>query len=803
MTGETLTLLAEASWRSMIVAGGVAVALAARRTPPGALRHAAWASVMFTMATLPLLARLAMPVHVPTPVPLRALEHAMGEAMEGGIDAPLPGATLSVSAPDDAVGAAAPMSAALAVSAADVVMILYGFGVVVLFLRLAAGLYATRRLTRSAVPLPASGEIPSVPLHESPLLSAPVTLGLLWPRILMPAGWRAWPADRQRAALLHELAHRRRRDGLVLFAAQLNRCLFWFHPLAWWLERALARHAEHACDAAVVRDTGAPRRYADVLVEMAEAVRRGGHRVDWGAALGIGGRGLLAQRIERVLRLDAGRSPSHARAVAVALCCAAAVILGAACRPDRTPIALRDDPQEQETRAQAEARRAFETASREMSPADAEALEAKLHIQPEDMDTRHRLLLFYGEQLARSRSSRPLKAPDPRSIAGRRRHALWVIEHRPASELAGTLDVRLPAGTERVRYVPRVHWAQLVPDPQGHAQARQMWRTHVTTAAANPTVTGNAAAFVEDADPAAAEELLRRAKEQDPSGPWSRRLGRLYATAVTSLVQRDGTVRPLDASDTFIEHAREELRKSEDVEMLVAAAQGGAWRGHGSMDERRAHHAQAVAILDRALLIAPLSVEVRAERLRLNEQTHRARFAFHDVAPVDKYDAVAALPEADRFLILADLALDAYRDAEDSDRLADGVPDRYTELALTRARRFAEDLLTLAPAYRAHPRYGTALYKAHLTLGLLALRAGDRREARRHLLAAAEAPASEELVYARPLPTGGLPHRLLKAGETEAVLAFLERMARTNVADRTRLREAAESIRRGRRPRMG
>ena len=36
--------------------------------------------------------------------------------------------------------------------------------------------------------------------------------------------------------LAHEGEHARQRDPLIVALALLNRAVFWFHPLAWWLE---------------------------------------------------------------------------------------------------------------------------------------------------------------------------------------------------------------------------------------------------------------------------------------------------------------------------------------------------------------------------------------------------------------------------------------------------------------------------------------------------------------------------------------------------------------------------------------
>jgi beta-lactamase regulating signal transducer with metallopeptidase domain len=47
--------------------------------------------------------------------------------------------------------------------------------------------------------------------------------------------------------------HVRRADWAIAMLEGLNRRLFWFHPLAWWVERQLASLAEQACDDAALR----------------------------------------------------------------------------------------------------------------------------------------------------------------------------------------------------------------------------------------------------------------------------------------------------------------------------------------------------------------------------------------------------------------------------------------------------------------------------------------------------------------------------------------------------------------------
>lgn len=109
-------------------------------------------------------------------------------------------------------------------------------------------------------------------VDESDNAVVPMTTG--WPnaRIVLPVAWRTWPSDKVRAVMLHELAHVRRRDTLVTFLAAVNKAIFWFHPLAWWLERRLSELAEFAADDAAVKGAPGmidPQDYAAVLVEIA------------------------------------------------------------------------------------------------------------------------------------------------------------------------------------------------------------------------------------------------------------------------------------------------------------------------------------------------------------------------------------------------------------------------------------------------------------------------------------------------------------------------------------------------------
>jgi TonB family protein len=169
---------------------------------------------------------------------------------------------------------------------------------------------------------------------ESQEIAVPVTVGWTRPKILLPAGWDAWDAERLNAVLVHERTHVRRGDWAIAAMAGVNRCVFWFHPLAWWLERELAVLAEHACDDASLAQVGSPESYAETLLAMAAALRgREGRLIREVTAMAKTSE--VRQRVERIL--DDGRrilpGMTRARWCALAACGVPLIYLTAVVRP--------------------------------------------------------------------------------------------------------------------------------------------------------------------------------------------------------------------------------------------------------------------------------------------------------------------------------------------------------------------------------------------------------------------------------------------------------------------------------------
>jgi beta-lactamase regulating signal transducer with metallopeptidase domain len=158
-------------------------------------------------------------------------------------------------------------------------------GLMVIAGRLLIGLAAVEWIARRtprvadalAAPGPRTGLELGITRHvrflRSPRATMPMAWGLLKPSVVMPHTADAWPAERLRIVLLHELAHVKRRDCLVHAVAQFACALHWFNPMAWVAARRLRIERERACDDPVLASGTPGADYAAELLEIARVMR--------------------------------------------------------------------------------------------------------------------------------------------------------------------------------------------------------------------------------------------------------------------------------------------------------------------------------------------------------------------------------------------------------------------------------------------------------------------------------------------------------------------------------------------------
>lgn len=114
-------------------------------------------------------------------------------------------------------------------------------------------------------------------------------------KVLLPSGAAAWPDERIRVVVAHELAHVRRCDWLVLIGAELLRSVYWFNLLLWVACARLRHESERACDDAVLRLGIGGTSYAAHLLDLARAFAA--HRRVWLPAAAIARPSRLERRI--------------------------------------------------------------------------------------------------------------------------------------------------------------------------------------------------------------------------------------------------------------------------------------------------------------------------------------------------------------------------------------------------------------------------------------------------------------------------------------------------------------------------
>jgi hypothetical protein len=785
--------LLEASARAIVIAGLIAVVLVIFRVKAASTRHAAWTAIMVTMLALPVasgwvptipvpvsLAKLARTVSVPERPALADAQVPLTRALNQEDQQ-----RLKAQPPIQRSNAISRVGLGTGVATLEPARDWRGLAVLVwlvvaamLLLRELAGWWRVSRLARACVLTPVGDGS-----YQSDRVLTPVVAGVLRPRVLVPASWPRWGQSVRQMVLAHERAHIDRRDPLIASLARVNRAVFWFHPLSWWMERHLSRLAERACDAAVVRDLGDSRRYAALLVEMAHRLRHQGRRVAW-QGIGIVSARRFEDRLNHIMRGPA-HEPSRRLKIILAAVCGLLVIAGIACGTTAAAPLVEDPELAKEIADRAAEMTRYESAVN-MTLDDVAELERVVAKNPEDLVTTQKLLWFYRQR------GQTLMGWE-RTLAARRPHLLRMIAAHPESELA--------------------HWPfSQNADPEGYRKARILWMDRLARDVTSD-ILANGARFFERSEKPIAEQLLLRAQTADPKGPtprvvkglyrmpWSRRLGELYAMAIVgsdglSVWDRVTSPNIEQTTSAFAKHARQVLDDSSDVQMLVAAA----WYLTRTAADAKVNFDQAALGLSyakKALALDPTSagasqlLSMAAHDEDWQDQLRRFGRPAHTLDTT----AFKGLPESARMQYAIDFLYAGQTTArsDSPDAAFESLNDRAEALQLMVNH---SEVSAVPPGLQA---------SIHLAFGTSALHRGNRREAVRRLaLAASATPGAPSIANHRlfDYSTGSkLVYDLLDAGERESVANFYDAVARSLTGpDRTRYEDAAKAIRAGRMP---
>lgn len=278
--------------------------------------------------------------------------------------------------------------------------------------------------------------------------------------IVLPASCTSWPREKLQAVLLHELAHVRRGDPAIAFLSSLLVCLFWIHPLVYWVRRRLAALAEEACDEAALERMD-PAHYARILVEFVATLPASGSRILPVCSVAVH-RSHAKQRIEKIFSTGARRKARHgwARALLIIAFFPVLYVAGASrfeVQDVSDKVVVSDEEQ-------------------------ARAAEADLQQHPENLQKRGALMAFYANHA---------------DEAGFTKQLLWMIDHHPEAPVTV------------MRFYPRPPWTESQED---HQRIRDAWEQALATHSASPDVIFHAGLFMEQDDPIRALTLLRQAQ---------------------------------------------------------------------------------------------------------------------------------------------------------------------------------------------------------------------------------------------------------------------------------------------------
>jgi beta-lactamase regulating signal transducer with metallopeptidase domain len=137
-------------------------------------------------------------------------------------------------------------------------------------------------------------------VRECAAVTSPVVVGAVSPVVLLPEGFAGHPNDEVRAALLHELAHVKRRDYLTNGVCQLVALPVNWHPVVHVVQQRIRRTREMACDEMAAREMQSELGYARCLVTMARGMLSGG-LAEQPEFVGLFSNNVLEERVMRLM----------------------------------------------------------------------------------------------------------------------------------------------------------------------------------------------------------------------------------------------------------------------------------------------------------------------------------------------------------------------------------------------------------------------------------------------------------------------------------------------------------------------
>jgi beta-lactamase regulating signal transducer with metallopeptidase domain len=299
---QALAFLADNALKGAVVIAIAAVVAWMLRRNTAAVRHSVWSAAIAAQLVIPVLSAVLptwrVPV-IPQPAWIAPTEPALSAPNDGIASAPVTPVVTEQVQQTPAENAPANTTETGTLTAArrwnlSPIVVLAGLwllGCVAVLVRLALGTATVSRMAirgqrvtdekwlgllhRLAVTLNISRPLT---LLRGDALGVPVTWGIVYPIVLLPDDADAWPEERRRYVLVHEMAHVKRLDAFTQLIAQFSLAIFWFNPLVWVAAQQMRRERENACDDYVLTHGTKPSEYATDLLQLVQDIDTEGHR---------------------------------------------------------------------------------------------------------------------------------------------------------------------------------------------------------------------------------------------------------------------------------------------------------------------------------------------------------------------------------------------------------------------------------------------------------------------------------------------------------------------------------------------
>ena len=198
-------------------------------------------------------------------------------------------------------------------------------GFIFMVIRMAGGFFLSYNIMRKDIFLPEPSLVAlfekakarlvmpvALNLRMSTRQISPMVIGIIKPCVIIPVSiLSGLNTEQVEAILVHELAHIRRYDHVVIIMQAIITQILFFHPLAWYLSAEINRERENCCDDIVIKTFNNPINYIKALTMIQELNADG--QVPANALVGRSKR--LLGRVKRLLKTEKKHAPVFRMAV--------------------------------------------------------------------------------------------------------------------------------------------------------------------------------------------------------------------------------------------------------------------------------------------------------------------------------------------------------------------------------------------------------------------------------------------------------------------------------------------------------